>query len=126
MREATTERQRPDDNTVYTGPPESAAQAHFQVVAIGLGALTAALTQTLLVPVLPKLAVELHTTARTAQWLLTSTLLVAAVSVPIIGRLADGIGLGSSSVPEGNQGDTRLMDRAQLAKGTSQINVYRS
>ena len=52
----------------------------------------AALSQTLILPVLPVLSRDLGASTTQAQWLLTSTLLVAAVSVPVIGRLADMFG----------------------------------
>ena len=45
-----------------------------------------ALTTSLLVPILPELAAQL---GPSTQWLLTSTLLVSAVAVPVVGRLAD-------------------------------------
>ncbi|WP_393087364.1 MFS transporter [Streptomyces sp. LN704] len=66
--------------------------ANLKITAVGLGALAAALAQTLIIPVLPVLTTDLHTTTGDAQWLLTSTLLVAAVSVPVLGRLADMFG----------------------------------
>lgn len=65
---------------------------NLQIIAVGLGALAAALAQTLIIPVLPELTGDLHTSVGNAQWLLTSTLLVAAVSVPVLGRLADMFG----------------------------------
>lgn len=48
-----------------------------------------ALTQTLLVPVLPEIQADLGSTTTGTQWLLTSTLLVAAIAVPVFGRLGD-------------------------------------
>ena len=47
------------------------------------------LSLSLLVPVLPRLAVELHTSATSTEWLLTATLLTGAVAVPVFGRLGD-------------------------------------
>ena len=55
-------------------------------------ALSAALAQTLIIPVLPTLTEDLGTTAIGAQWLLTATLLVGAISVPVMGRFADMFG----------------------------------
>jgi MFS family permease len=72
--------------------PDSGMGAGLRVGAVGLGALVAALAQTLIIPVLPVLTVDLHTSTGNAQWLLTSTLLVAAVSVPVLGRFADMFG----------------------------------
>jgi MFS family permease len=66
--------------------------AKLQIAAVGLGALIAALAQTLIIPVLPTLAEDLDVSTGDAQWLLTATLLVAAASVPILGRLADMFG----------------------------------
>lgn len=70
----------------------SALRANLEIAAVGLGALTAALTQTLVVPVLPVISRSIGASTTQAQWLLTATLLVAAVSVPIIGRFADMLG----------------------------------
>lgn len=73
-------------------PTVSPLRANLEILAVGLGALMAALSQTLVLPVLPIIAVDIGATATEAQWLLTSTLLVAAISVPIMGRLADIFG----------------------------------
>lgn len=70
----------------------SPLRANLEIVATGLGALMASLTQTLVIPVLPVMARELGASTTQAQWLLTSTLLVAAASVPVVGRLADMFG----------------------------------
>ncbi|MFC6341470.1 MFS transporter, partial [Nocardioides hankookensis] len=67
-------------------------RANLEIGAIGLGALMAALAQTLVIPVLPVIEADLRSSTTESQWLLTSTLLVAAVSVPIVGRLADMFG----------------------------------
>jgi MFS family permease len=67
----------------------SGSRAGLQTTAIGLGALMAALTQTLVLPVLPTITRDIGASESQATWLLTSTLLVAAVAVPIISRFAD-------------------------------------
>ena len=72
--------------------PPSRLRANAEIVAVGLGALMAALSQTLVLPVLPDIAVDIEASATQAQWLLTATLLVGAVSVPILGRIADIVG----------------------------------
>ncbi|WP_033338218.1 MFS transporter [Catenuloplanes japonicus] len=59
------------------------------LLVIGLGALLVSLTQSLLVPVMSDLAVELHAGSDGIAWVLTSTLLVGAVAVPAFGRLGD-------------------------------------
>ncbi|WP_243062777.1 MFS transporter [Humibacter sp. RRB41] len=62
------------------------------LTAIGLGALVVSLAQSLLIPVLSDLPKQLNTSAEAVQWLLTSTLLVSAVAVPLMGRLGDMFG----------------------------------
>jgi MFS family permease len=56
---------------------------------VALAGLLVSLTQSLLVPVLPQLAVDLRSSTSAIEWLLTSTLLVGAVAVPVLGRLGD-------------------------------------
>jgi MFS family permease len=86
----TTTGQTPADASIasHTTP----GRATLELVVVGLGALVVALSQSLLIPVLSSLPVDLHTSAGNVSWLLTSTLLVAAVSVPIMGRLGDMFG----------------------------------
>ncbi|KQS00917.1 MFS transporter [Williamsia sp. Leaf354] len=67
-------------------------RANLEIIAIGLGALMAALAQTLVLPVLPTISRDIGASTTEAQWLLTSTLLVGAAAVPVIGRLADMYG----------------------------------
>ncbi len=47
------------------------------------------LTQSILIPVLGPIQRDLGSSTTGTEWLLTSTLLVAAVSVPVLGRLGD-------------------------------------
>ncbi|MDH2415750.1 MFS transporter [Nocardioides sp. CER19] len=70
----------------------SPGRARLELFVVGLGALVVSLAQSLLIPVLGELPGDLHTSSSTVSWLLTSTLLVAAVSVPIMGRLGDMFG----------------------------------
>jgi MFS family permease len=70
----------------------SSRRATLELLVIGLGALVVSLSQSLLIPVLSTLPTTLNTSAGNVSWLLTSTLLVAAVSVPIMGRLGDMFG----------------------------------
>jgi MFS family permease len=70
----------------------SPARANLELLVIGLGALVVALSQSLLIPVLSILPTELDTSASNVSWLITSTLLVATVTVPIMGRLGDMFG----------------------------------
>jgi MFS family permease len=70
----------------------SPARARLELLVVGLGALVVSLAQSLLIPVIGELPADLGASASTVSWLLTSTLLVAAVSVPIMGRLGDMFG----------------------------------
>ncbi|NHC43891.1 MFS transporter [Motilibacter aurantiacus] len=74
--------------------PSSARAANpaLAVVALCLGGLTAALTQTLVIPIQSELPRLLGTSAANAAWVVTITLLSAAVAMPIAGRLADLFG----------------------------------
>ena len=81
-----------------TSPPSSATEAggrHWesrQVAALAIVALCGvlvSLTQSILIPVLGAIQLDLGTTTTQTEWLLTSTLLVAAVAVPVFGRLGD-------------------------------------
>ena len=54
--------------------------------------LIAAFMQTLVTPIIPRLPELLDTTTADASWVLTSTLLAAAISTPISGRLGDMYG----------------------------------
>jgi EmrB/QacA subfamily drug resistance transporter len=65
-------------------------QVTFAVLAAGVGAY--ALLQSLVVPVLSTIQVELHTTQNTVTWVLTAYLLSASIFTPIMGRLGDMIG----------------------------------
>jgi MFS family permease len=56
---------------------------------LALAGVTAALTQTLVVPLLTDLPRLLHTDPGNASWLVTITLLTAAVTTPVAGRLGD-------------------------------------
>ena len=68
-----------------------AVPAHptIAVVALCFGGLTAALTQTMVIPIQSELPQLLSTSASNAGWVITATLLAAAVSMPVAGRLAD-------------------------------------
>lgn len=63
------------------------------VVAIGcFCGIVVALTQTLIVPLIPLLPALLHAEASNTSWAVTATLLTAAVMMPISGRLGDMFG----------------------------------
>jgi EmrB/QacA subfamily drug resistance transporter len=59
----------------------------FTVLAVSVGSF--ALLQSLVVPVLPTIQAELHTTQNAVTWVLTAYLLSASIFTPIMGRLGD-------------------------------------
>ncbi|WP_431836781.1 MFS transporter [Cellulomonas sp. Y8] len=59
------------------------------IVALGFSSLSAALMQTLVIPIQPELPALLHTSASNAAWIVTATLLGSAIAMPVAGRLAD-------------------------------------
>lgn len=94
---------RTDTRTAGGAPPAPPGGAHeagdgwtpLQLTALAVVALCGvivALTQTLLVPVLGAIQSDLGSSTAGTQWLLTSTLLAAAVAVPVFGRLGDLLG----------------------------------
>ncbi len=62
----------------------------FTVLLVGVSAY--ALLQSMVVPVLPTLITDLHTTQDTATWLMVGYLLSASVATPILGRIGDMVG----------------------------------
>jgi MFS family permease len=83
---------RPDLVEQEIGSHTSAARARLELFVVGVGALMVSLSQSLLVPILPILPAQLHTSVDNVEWLLTSTLLVGAIAVPVFGRLGDMFG----------------------------------
>src|SRR6476619_3932164 len=67
------------------------ARQHYNVTLaiLTLAGTAYALQQTMVVPALPALQRELHTTATWVTWVLTVFLLVAAVTTPLLGKLGD-------------------------------------
>ena len=64
----------------------------FAIGALCFGGLSAALTQTMVIPIQSELPKLLSTSASNAAWVVTITLLAAAVTMPIAGRVADLVG----------------------------------
>ena len=62
------------------------------IAVLCFGGLLASFMQTLVIPIVGKLPEYLNTSADNASWVITSTLLAAAVGMPIAGRLADMFG----------------------------------
>jgi EmrB/QacA subfamily drug resistance transporter len=62
-------------------------QVTFGILTVGIGAF--ALLQSLVIPVLSTIQVELHTSQDAVTWVLTAYLLSASVMTPILGRVGD-------------------------------------
>ena len=62
----------------------------FTVLLLGVSAY--ALLQSLVVPVLPTIQHDLHTSQSTVTWVLTAYLLSASIFTPILGRVGDMVG----------------------------------
>ena len=67
---------------------------HYNVTLaiLTLAGIAFALQQTMVIPALPALQRELHTTTTWVTWVLTVFLLVASVATPILGKLGDQYG----------------------------------
>ena len=68
------------------------SRALVTVVTLCFGGLAASLTQTLVIPIQGELPTLLHTSPANAGWVVTITLLAAAVTMPISGKLGDLFG----------------------------------
>lgn len=77
-------------------PEESPVRARggpaLVVTVLALCGIVVSLQQTLLLPLLPALPELLDTTADSASWLVTATLLTGAIATPTVSRLADMYG----------------------------------
>src|SRR5215208_3192853 len=71
-----------------------AGRQHYNVTLaiLTLAGIAFALQQTMVIPALPTLQEELHTTTTWVTWVLTVFLLVASVATPILGKLGDQYG----------------------------------
>lgn len=79
--------------TSATAPaPDRAPHPWAAVVALCSGGLAASLTQTMVIPIQGELPRLLGSTASSTAWVVTITLLAAAVTMPVMGRLADIVG----------------------------------
>jgi EmrB/QacA subfamily drug resistance transporter len=67
---------------------------HYNVTLaiLTLGGIAYALQQTMVIPALPTLQRDLHTTTTWVTWVLTVFLLVASVATPLLGKLGDQYG----------------------------------
>ncbi|MGC5008545.1 MFS transporter [Streptomyces sp. DT203] len=71
---------------------QASSRSRGVVATLAFAGITAAIMQTLVTPLIAELPQILHTTSSNAAWVITVTLLVAAVFVPVSGRLGDLLG----------------------------------
>jgi EmrB/QacA subfamily drug resistance transporter len=73
---------------------EDARRAHYNVTfaILAIAGMAYALLQSLVLPALRPIQLDLHTTTTAAGWILTAYLLSASVATPIAGRLGDMFG----------------------------------
>ena len=74
------------------GVPQPSARAGRVVATLAFAGTTAAIMQTLVTPLIAELPKILDTSSSNAAWVITVTLLVSAVCVPVSGRLGDMLG----------------------------------
>ncbi|MFD7681978.1 MFS transporter [Streptomyces sp. NPDC060187] len=72
--------------------PQPTARASGVIATLAFAGTVAAIMQTLVTPLIAELPQILHTTPANSAWVITVTLLVAAVCVPVSGRLGDLVG----------------------------------
>ncbi|MFI6061945.1 MFS transporter [Streptomyces sp. NPDC051286] len=72
--------------------PQPTPRSGGVVATLALAGTVAAIMQTLVTPLITDLPQILHTTSSNATWVITVTLLSAAVCVPVAGRLGDLLG----------------------------------
>jgi MFS family permease len=69
-----------------------AAHPGVLIAVLAAAGISVSLMQTLMIPLIPELPTLLHTTPANASWAITVTLLTAAVTTPVFGRLGDMYG----------------------------------
>lgn len=74
------------------GADQQHSRATLMVAVLCFGGLTASLMQTLVIPIQSHLPQLLDTSEANASWVITSTLLAGAVTMPVAGRMADMFG----------------------------------
>jgi MFS family permease len=69
-----------------------AAHPGVLIAVLAAAGISVSLMQTLMIPLIPELPTLLHTSPDNASWAITVTLLTAAVTTPVFGRLGDMYG----------------------------------
>ncbi|QFZ20324.1 MFS transporter [Saccharothrix syringae] len=74
--------------TATTAPPRTGTA----IAVLALGGIVVALTQTIVIPLLPRLPGLLRASPADVAWVVTATLLAGAVATPVVGRFGDMYG----------------------------------
>ena len=72
--------------------PNPSPRPSTLVAVLALGGIVVSLQQTLVIPLIPQFPRLLNAPAADTAWVVTATLLAAAVATPVVGRLADMFG----------------------------------
>lgn len=78
--------------TSETPPARTKVRPQLIIAVLCFGALSAALMQTLVLPIQIELPQLLHASASDTSWIVTATLLGGGVAMPVSGRLGDIVG----------------------------------
>ena len=68
---------------------EAPPRTNTEVAVLAFAGIVVALMQTLVIPLIPELPRLLNATVSDTAWVVTATLLAAAVAIPVVGRLVD-------------------------------------
>ncbi|MFT4041629.1 MAG: MFS transporter [Gordonia sp. (in: high G+C Gram-positive bacteria)] len=80
------------DTTSVDVTPAKEPSTSAVVAVLAIAGIVVSLMQTLVIPIIPHLPEYLHAPASDTAWVITATLLAAAVAVPVMGRLGDMYG----------------------------------
>jgi EmrB/QacA subfamily drug resistance transporter len=80
------------DDVTADDPPAKRSHPNLSLAVLALGGMSYAMLSSLVVPALPTIQHDLHTTETGVAWLLTGYLLAASIGTSIIGRLGDMYG----------------------------------
>ena len=108
----------------------SRQNANLTLAVLALGGFSYAVLQSLIIPAIPGIAHDLHTSDQSASWLLSGPLLATSVVTPIAGRLGDMFGkermmfwslvlLALGTVAAGLSSDILQLDVARVIQGAS-------
>ncbi|GAA1459829.1 MFS transporter [Williamsia maris] len=78
-----------------TTPPRSSSSTPnvtLVIISLAFAGIVVSLMQTLLIPIIPQLPTLLDARSSDTSWVITATLLAAAVATPVVGRLGDMFG----------------------------------